>query len=314
MPGIRLYFIKRFLRSVKGKADYSNLRGARIGFKKMVRSFNKPLPHFTYEEVQVAGMKAEWIKYRECDSQKVILYFHGGGYATGAIETHRSFVSQLARFSKVSALLIEYRLSPEFKYPAPIEDAVAAYEWLMEKGFKPGQIAFAGDSAGGGITFGTLAWLRDNQKPLPACAVGFSPWVDLTISGKSHMEKKDIDPMLIYEAFPIWVKAYVGDAPADAPYCSPIFHSTQGFPPVLIQVGEEEMLLDDSLRLAERASKDGVEVTLQVYPKHFHVFNAFWRILPEANRANRLAGAFIAEKLHTHPTQHIAADTQVVLD
>lgn len=298
MPGIRLYFIKKFLRNVKRKADYNNLRGARIGFNKMVRPFNKPLPHFTYTETMVGSMKAEWIKYRECNDKKVILFFHGGGYATGSIVTHRAFVSQLAKFSKVSALVLEYRLSPENKYPAPIEDAVFAYNWLIEKGFAPKDIAFSGDSAGGGVTLGALAWLRDNHHVLPACAVTFSPWADLTASGASLLAKKDIDPMLVYEAFDVWIKAYLGDAPADSPYCSTIFHSLKDFPPLLIQVGEEEMLLDDSKRLADKAITDGVEVTLQVYPKHFHVFNAFWRILPEANRANKFAGNFFAEMLH----------------
>jgi monoterpene epsilon-lactone hydrolase len=297
MPGVRLYFIKKFLRSIKSKANYNNLRGARIGFNKMVRPFNKPLPHFTYSNTMVGSMNAEWIKYRDCNEKKVILYFHGGGYATGSIVTHRAFVSQLAKFSKVSALVVEYRLSPENKYPAPIEDAVFAYNWLLEKGFLPSDIAFSGDSAGGGVTLGALAWLRDNSQTLPACAVVFSPWADLTASGTSLIAKKVIDPMLVYEAFDVWIKAYLGDAPADSPYCSTIFHSLQNFPPLLIQVGDEEMLLDDSIRLEEKAKADGVDVTLQVYPKHFHVFNAFWRILPEANKANKFAGTFFADKL-----------------
>ncbi len=294
MPGIRLFFIKRMLRKFKHKADYKNLRGARLGFLKLVKPFNKPLPHFTYVQEEVGGIKSEWIRFRECDERRVLLYFHGGGYATGGIETHRSFVSQLAKYSKIQALVIEYRLSPEFNYPAPIEDAAKVYESLLSKGFSPNQIAFAGDSAGGGITVGLLAFLRDNQKPLPACAVAFSPWVDLTVSGKSAIEKKDVDPMLVYEGLDFWAKAYLGAAPENSPYASPIFHSFQNFPPLLVQVGEEEMLLDDSVRLAEAARRDGVEVELQVFKEHFHVFNAFWRILPEANRANKAAGAFIA--------------------
>jgi acetyl esterase/lipase len=297
MFGIRLFLIKKMLLNIKRKAKYDNLRASRIGFARMVSPFNKPLPGFTYNTVDVAGMKSEWIEWKNAHPQKVILYFHGGGYATGSIETHRSLCSQLAKFSGAKLLLIEYRLAPENTYPAPIEDAVKAFQWLLQNNYSPENICFAGDSAGGGITIGTLAFLRDKQMPLPACAVVFSPWLDHTFSGKSYLENKDIDPMLIYEGFLLWSKAYLGDAPPNAPYASPLFYSFEKFPPMLIQVGTEEMLLSDSLQLAEKAKADGIEVNIEIYPKHFHVFNAFWKILPKAKRANQNAGKFIAKQL-----------------
>ena len=297
MPGIRLFFLKQILKNVKRKAKYHNLRGARIGFTKMVRPFNQPLPDFTYQAIEVAGMKSEWIQYKQCHTEKVTLYFHGDGYATGGIETHRALCSQLSKFSGTKLLLIEYRLAPENTYPAPIEDAVAAYKWLLENNYKAENIAFAGDSAGGGITIGTLTYLRNHQLPLPACAVTFSPWLDHTFSGNSYQTKRNIDPMLIFEGFELWSKAYLGNATPDAPYASPILHSLEKLPPLLIQVGTDEMLLDDSIRLAEKAKAAGSDVTLEIFDKHFHVFNAFWRILPKARQANKNAGAFIAKWL-----------------
>jgi acetyl esterase/lipase len=297
MPGIRLFLIKQMLLNFKQKARYHNIRAARIGFEKAVAPFNRPLRGFSYETIEVSGMKSEWISGKSTNPHKVILYFHGGGYAAGGIETHRAFCSQLVKYSGAKLLLIEYRLAPENTYPAPIEDAVRAYQWLLAHHYRPEDICFAGDSAGGGIAIGTLAYLRDHQLPLPACAVTFSPWLDHTFSGKSYVEKRDIDPMLIYDAIVFWSKAYLGNAPADAPYVSPILHPLDRLPPLFIQVGSDEMLLDDSLQLAQKAKASGVDVTLQIFDGYFHVFNAFWKILPGARKANQQAGFFIARHL-----------------
>jgi monoterpene epsilon-lactone hydrolase len=296
MFGIRLYFIKRFLYNLKAKARYDNLPGARRAFERGVGKLNKPVRGFTYSTVDIGGISAEFIKAANSAPGKILLYFHGGGYAVGSTNTHRAFCSQLAKTSGTTVLSVNYRLAPENKYPAAIHDGAVVYQWLLKNDYKAKHIALAGDSAGGGVTFGTLAYLRDNNIEMPACAVGFSPWVDLSLSGPSYQTNKDIDCMLILEAFPIWAKAYLGDADPLSPYASPIFHSMAGFPPMLLQVGSEEMLLDDSRSLAAKAKSDGVDVQLEVYPKMFHVFNAFFRILSEANGANKKAGEFIAEK------------------
>ncbi|HRN94833.1 MAG: alpha/beta hydrolase [Chitinophagales bacterium] len=299
MFGIRLFLVKQALHKIKSRANYHNLRVSRILFNQKTRKFNQPLAGFTYQTVEVCGMKSEWIAYNKNNhTNKVILYFHGGGYVTGSIETHRSFCSQLSKHSGAKLLLIEYRLAPENVYPAPIEDAANAYKWLLAQGYEAKNIAFAGDSAGGGVTAGTLAYLRDNEIELPACAVMFSPWLDLTFSGKSYQENQEIDPMLIYDGFVLWSKAYLGNAERNAPYASPLLHSLKKFPPTLIQVGSCEMLLDDSTQFAAKAKTEGVEVTLEIYDKHFHVFNAFWRVLPQARKANKIAGAFMAKHLN----------------
>lgn len=304
MFGIRLFLVKQILRKLRTKADYLNLRASRILFNQKTRKFNQPLRGFTYQTVDVCGIKSEWILYnKNCNNNKVILYFHGGGYATGSINTHRSFCSQLSKHSGAKLLLIEYRLAPENVYPAPIVDAVNAYKWLLAQGYEAKNIAFAGDSAGGGITAGTLAFLRDNEIELPACAVMFSPWLDLTFSGKSYQENQEIDPMLIYDGFVVWSKAYLGNAERNAPYASPLLYSLKNFPPTLIQVGSCEMLLDDSKQFSAKAKSEGTDVTLEIYDKHFHVFNAFWRVLPQARKANKIAGAFIAKHLNISTTK-----------
>ena len=191
MSLIRLFMIKRVLRRVKQNANYTNIIGARKGFERMVSKFNNHLSGFSYRQFDIHGMKCEWINPDGSDTTRVLLYFHGGGYATGSINTHRALVSQIARYAGIQAMVIDYRLAPEHKYPAPIEDAVKAYEWLLAEGFLPQHVAFGGDSAGGGITLGTLLYLRDHNRPLPQCAIALSPWTDLTLSGKSYHEKKD---------------------------------------------------------------------------------------------------------------------------
>jgi epsilon-lactone hydrolase len=297
MSLIRLFMIKRVLRRVKQNANYTNIIGARKGFERMVSKFNNHLSGFSYRQFDIHGMKCEWINPDGSDATRVLLYFHGGGYATGSINTHRALVSQIARYAGIQAMVIDYRLAPEHKYPAPIEDAVKAYEWLLAEGFLPQHIAFGGDSAGGGITLGTLLYLRDHNRPLPQCAIALSPWTDLTLSGQSYHEKKDHDPMLVHEAFPLWVKNYMGDTPPDAPYASPLLQDLKGLPSIYIQVGEEEMLLSDSVEFGAKAQTAGVHVTLEVFAKKFHVFNAFWRVLPKAREANKKLGHFVHTQL-----------------
>ena len=299
MSVIRLYFIKRLLHNIKAKAKYHNLVGSRRAFERMM---NKVAPRltvkgFSYKPAIVGGVQCEWIVPDRCDASKVLVYFHGGGYAAGSPNTHRPQVSHMLQGVGITCLSVDYRLSPEHKYPAPIEDATAVYQALLQQGYKPENIAFGGDSAGGGVTLGTLLYLRDNNIPLPNCAIAISPWVDLTMSGDSHQKNKDVDPMLILEGFHVWSQHYMGDADPKSPYASPIFHDLSGLPPIYIQVGEEEMLLDDSVRFATKAGVDGTEVKLEIFPKLFHVFHGFWLILPEARAANKKLGEYLKEQL-----------------
>lgn len=295
--GLRLFFLKKMLRRIKDNADYKNIPRARRGFERSVERFNQPLKGFTYLPFEAVGLTGEWIKPAEANEKQILLYFHGGGYATGSHLTHRSLVAQIANAAKVNALVINYRLAPEHKYPAPIEDAVKVYEWLLQNQYDPSQIAFGGDSAGGGVAFGTLLYLRHQNIPLPKCAIGLSPWLDMTQSGDSHSNKRHIEPMLTTEALPLWIENYLGDADPKSPYCSPMFHSLIGLPPTYIQVGDEEVLLDDSVLFVKKAQEDGVAITFEIYKNHFHVFHGFWHVLPKAREANKKLGEFIKTQL-----------------
>ena len=297
MSVIRLYLVKKMLRRVKNNANYTDIQKARRGFEYITSRYNKHQKGCTYKNISIGEMKAEWITPDGADQKKVLLYFHGGGYATGSPNTHRGLVSQSSKHAGTKALVIDYRLAPEHKYPAPIEDAVAAYNFLLGSGYLPANICFGGDSAGGGVTIGTLCYLRDNNMPLPKCAIGISPWLDLTMTSNTFKDNKHIDPMLTHEAFPLWTKNYLGDADTKSPYASPIFHSLKNLPPVYIQVGDEEILLDDSVTFASKAKAEGSDVLLEIYPKKFHVFQAFYTVLPKAREANQKLGEFIKKQL-----------------
>ncbi|MBS1594159.1 MAG: alpha/beta hydrolase [Bacteroidetes bacterium] len=295
---ILLWFIKWLIRRVQRQADWRNIARVRGGFEKIGRRFDFRSRKCRYEAFTIDGMQAEWlIPLAPHDDSKALLYFHGGGYAAGSINTHRPHISQVARLANVRTLMINYRLAPENKFPAPIEDAVKAYDYLLAQGYKPEHIAFGGDSAGGGITLGTLLWLRDHQRLLPQCAICLSPWTDLTHTGGSFAANDKIEPMLIAEAMPYWAANYMGDADLRNPYASPLFGDLHGLPPIYIQVGTAELLLDDSLRFAAKAKEAGVDVSIDVYEGFFHVFQAFFMILCTARRANKKLAAFVSSRL-----------------
>ena len=295
----KLYFVKKLIKKFQQKSQWENIPRSRAGFEKLTNRVPSHHPDVDYELFQIEDLKAEWMLPKNADTKKVLLYFHGGGYAVGSPNTHRALISQIAIEANVKALAIDYRLAPEHKFPAPIHDAVKAYQWLLANGYPPHQIAFGGDSAGGGLTFATLLYLRDNKISLPKCAIALSPWTDLTLSNPSHEKNKIIEPMLLPEAFPLWVKNYVGDTDPKTPYASPLFADLQNLPPIYIQVGTEEILLDDSVRFAERAIEQGLNVKLDIYKGYFHVFQGFFRILYKARQANRKLAAFLVEQLVT---------------
>jgi monoterpene epsilon-lactone hydrolase len=294
MLSIVRYAMKRF----KKKANWRNIADVRYGFEQIGRRFDKINKACRYESFQIERMKAEWIiPVAKPGTDKVLLYFHGGGYAAGSISTHRAQVSQMVMLSGIKALIIEYRLAPEYKYPAPIEDAVLAYDWLLKNNYLPKHIAFGGDSAGGGLTLATLLYLRDQNKPLSKCAICLSPWTDLTLSGESQVTKEKLDPMLVKEAFPLWVGNYLGDADPRSPYASPLFADLHGLPPIYIQVGSDELLLDDSTRFAQKAKEAGVNVSIDIYSGYFHVFQAFFLVLRTAREANKKLAAFMVQQI-----------------
>jgi acetyl esterase/lipase len=224
-----------------------------------------------------------------------MLYLHGGGYALGSLNTHRVLVSWIARAAKTRALAIDYRLAPEYPFPAAIEDSVAAYRWLLSIGADPTRMTIAGDSAGGGLAVATLISLRDAGTPLPAAAVCISPWVDMEVCGESIQSKADVDPMLERKGILELAQIYLGGTDPRHPLASPIHADLKGLPPLLIQVGTAEALLDDAVRLARCGQSAGVKVVLEQWQDMIHVWHTYATILPEARQAIQRIGEFVQE-------------------
>lgn len=250
-------------------------------------------PDVRLEPVSADGVPAEWIAAPEATADRVIFYLHGGGYTLGSINTHREMVSRLSRAAGARALAINYRLAPEHPFPAAVEDSTAAYRWLLGNGVNPGRMVIAGDSAGGGLTIATLVALRDAGVPLPAAAVCLSPWVDLEGLGESMRTKAAVDPMIPAEMIAEGGKAYLGGADPRTPLAAPLYADLTGLPPLLLQVGTSEVLLDDSTRLAERARAVGVDVTLEPWDDMIHVWQIFAAMLPEGQQAIDRIGEFV---------------------
>lgn len=247
------------------------------------------------EPVTANGVSAEWLIPVGAAPEGVLLYFHGGGFVFCSTVTHRPLVSRLAATAGVRALSIDYRLAPEHPFPAAVEDTVASYRWLLGNGVSPSKIVLGGDSAGGNLALVTLLALRDAGDPLPAGAFCISPVTDLTGSLQSRVSKAEADPILSHGSGR-WVQAYVGEADPRQPLLSPLNADLHGLPPLLIQVGTEEILLDDSTLLVEKALQAGVDARLEVYQGMFHVFQALASFLPESNQAVIQIGEFIQER------------------
>lgn len=242
---------------------------------------------------RIAGLPCEWIHAGANQSARVILYLHGGGYVLGGCATHRNIAARLAVSAEARAIVPEYRLAPEHRFPAAIEDCVAAYEALLRQGIAPSSLVVAGDSAGGGLVAALLLSLRDTHRPLPALAVHISPWVDLTLSGESYRSRADLDPIERVVPLRRMVECYLGGADPTAPLASPAFGDLGGLPPLLIQAGDHEVLLDDAVRLARKARAAAVDVELQTWPEMWHGWHLSSPVLPEANEAIAQIGAYI---------------------
>ncbi|MCH8500748.1 MAG: alpha/beta hydrolase [Aliidiomarina sp.] len=218
-----------------------------------------------------------------------ILYLHGGGYVFGDVSTHRQIVDGLAVIGRATVWMPHYRLAPEKPFPAALDDAVAAYEALLDKAISPNDIIVAGDSAGGGLSVALAVRLRDEGVPLPRGLALFSPWVDLTVTRASHFGNAALDPMLLPSGLQHCAAAYCTQTPREHPLCSPLFADLQGLPRMLIQVGTDEILLDDAVELHKAAVKAGVSADLQVFEGMWHVFQLHCHQLPEATQAVKQA-------------------------
>ena len=243
------------------------------------------------EPVDADGVPAEWVRVAGADENRVLFYLHGGGYTIGSLNTHRFLMQNLSRASGISVLGVDYRLAPEHPYPAAVDDSITAWQWMLSQGIDAGACVIGGDSAGGGLTLATLLRLRDSEASLPAAGVCLSPWTDLA-SSVIATETKNDDPMVTDEGLRTMAAAYVGDGDATDPLISPILADLAGLPPLLIQVGTAEHLLEDSTVFTERARAAGVEVSIEEWEDMIHVFQ-FFPSLAEAQQAIGKIGEFV---------------------
>jgi epsilon-lactone hydrolase len=254
-------------------------------------------PNISIREVNENGIRGEWLEHKENSSSDILIYYlHGGGYVACSPKTHRTFTIALTLATKAKIFALDYRLAPEHRFPAALEDSLNAYRKLLSDGADPNKIIIGGDSAGGGLTLATLIALRDAGDPLPAAAICLSPWTDLAATGQSIITNTKRDVMFYGEAIGRGAKVYLGDAHPENPLASPLYADFTGLPPMLIYVSNSEVLLDDSVRLAERAKQNGVMIDLQVWNGLPHVWPIFVRFLPEARQAIGQMASFIKER------------------
>ena len=298
MPSLQSYFFRvmtkvlslrmNAITSIPKLRDFSN---------KIYRSLLLP-DGVTSQRLIVNGVSVEWIVPPSISLKSVILYLHGGAWVLGWYKNHRSLVAYIGQASQSRVLSVDYRLAPENPFPAALEDSLTAYRWLLKDGIEPNQIVIAGDSAGGNLALAMLMALRDAGDPLPAAAVCISPMTDLAGTGETLHRNKDV--LLTAEFALSMARHYIGTQDACLPLISPHYGDMTGLPPLLIHAGEDEILLSDAKRLADNARNAGVDVTLVVWPRMWHVWHIYVPYLPEAKRAVHAISRFVR--------QHVVSD------
>ena len=277
------------------RPENPTIEDSRAGFEKLARVVGGSTPA-SVRQVDAGGVPSELVSAEGASSDTVTLYLHGGGYVIGSPRTHREFARRLSVASQAEVLVIDYRLAPEDPFPAPVEDAVSAYRWLLDEGYAPERLSIAGDSAGGGLTAATLVSIRDQGLPLPACGVCLSPWVDMEGLGDSMTTRADRDPMVQKEGLVAMAGVYLADADPRSPLAAPVYADLSGLPPLLIQVGGSETLFDDATRLDEKARAAGVETTFEEWEDMIHVWHIFAPMLDEGQAAIQRMAEFMRDK------------------
>ena len=292
----RAKFVRWLTSGYMQKLDVANVpvETARKHLETVARTLLVRATGVRVEQSQMAGIDVDWLRPKGAREDKILFYLHGGAYVLGSRRTHRQLVSHMAKEAGVTAVLPEYRLAPEHPFPAAIDDAVAVYRALLESGLKPEDIVISGDSAGGGLSVATLLALRHAGDPLPAAAVLLSPFLDVTASGESATTRADQDPWFNVSDMAVVASYYCSDeAKWRDPLISPVFANVSGLPPMLIQVGDDEILLNDSTRLAEKLEAAGIDVEIEIWPNMWHVFQMFIGKMPESKKAVEKIGRYI---------------------
>jgi epsilon-lactone hydrolase len=288
------FALRRFFKGRSGPAP--TIETLRRHYGGLGRLAPRPPRGTLVKRLDLDGVRAVSIATRESRPDRHILYLHGGGHVSGSPELYRDFNWRIAAAARARMLMTYHRLAPEHPYPAAIEDATNAYRALVASGVDPRAMALMGESAGGGLVLGVLLKLRDEGTPLPAAAVTISPWTDLALGGNSYRQNADADPMISNADAARMASYYLGETDPRTPYASPIYGDPTGLPPTLIQVGSDEILLDDSVHMAERMLAAGCEVELEVWPRMPHAWHVWARVMPEARAAIARIGVFVQDK------------------
>jgi monoterpene epsilon-lactone hydrolase len=254
--------------------------------------------------LDAGGVRADRVSTRLSEPHRHILFLHGGGFTVGSPALYRHFTWRIASAARARVLVVDYRLAPEHPFPAALDDAVTAYRWLLADGAEPQRIAVMGDSAGGGLALSLLLRLRDQRMPLPAAAIALSPWTDLALTGLSLKLNASADPLVSPEQARRFVDYYLAGADRRSPHASPLYGDLEGLPPTIIQVGSDEVLRDDAVRMADRMRAAGCRVELEIWPRMPHVWHLFAPVMPEARRAIERIGEFVTEAIK--PLHHAA--------
>ncbi|MDP4090418.1 MAG: alpha/beta hydrolase [Bacillota bacterium] len=296
-PSIRSRFVKQVIRTYVNRSINARLEQVRTAWEKQAERLKVPAG-FEIRSESIAGVECEWILPDTAAGKKTIVYLHGGGYVLGSLKTARSFALSLSRYTGERVLSVGYRLAPENPFPAGLEDSLTVYRSLLEKAENPEEIILIGDSAGGGLSLATVLALKEKEEALPHAVVCLSPWTDLAATGESNTSNAKMDPIFGKGGGVIKAEDYAGGESLYNPLISPLYGDYSGFPPLFIHVGTDEVILDDSVRLAEKAREAGVDVSLKIWNGMWHVFTSLDKVVPEAKQSFKEIAEFIKGTVH----------------
>ncbi|KAB8330092.1 alpha/beta hydrolase [Scytonema tolypothrichoides VB-61278] len=277
---------------LKGEPADQTIDEARAAYIK-VKARQAPPPDVVFEPVGMGGVPGLLAIPASAHEGRILFYIHGGGYVSGGAEASKAEVGRLAKALGARAYVPDYRLAPENPYPVPIDDVLAAYRWLLDQGHEASSIVFAGESAGGAMVISIMVRARNAGLPLPARGLTISPWANLEHTGASMTNRDGIDPVVTKDTLRLLAKAFLRDTLPGDPDASPVFADVRGLPPIMVQVGENEVMMSDAIRLAEHLSNNRVRTTLEVWPGMFHVWHHFAAILSDGQEAIETAAAFL---------------------
>ncbi len=291
MPDAEIATLRQKLAARPRSPDY---RQRRLDLDALGRAYGVA-SDVSAEPVSANGVRAEWTSTPGAADDAAILYLHGGGYVIGSLDSHRHLMAEAGRAARCWALALDYRLAPEHPFPAAVDDALAGYRYLLGRGIRPGRVAIAGDSAGGGLVVAAMVAIRDAGLPQPGCGWCISPWIDMEAIGDTMISKADADPTVQKAGILDMARLYLNGADPRSPLAAPLYADLAGLAPVLIQVGACETLLDDAVRLAKIAGAADLYVDLQIWPEMIHVWHLFHPELSAGKKAIASGGTFVCE-------------------